>query len=78
MALFNLNLIAGIFPKNKSIEEKSKYFKGLTRSPEWIDAAIRKLKPTIENLTKLSGTKSEVVRLALANCVCSFIERCSR
>lgn len=50
----------------------------MIKSPDWLEAAVKKLKFVLKGLIKIVGNKSELVRLELAILSCSILEKTSR
>lgn len=64
--------------KGLSNEEKMKHVSELSRTDEWLEAAIKKLMPLLDSITVLVGNPEQAVRLELATLASELIQRSSK
>lgn len=70
--------LIGMSLKGLTNEQKLKHVSDLSRSDEWIEAAIRKVIPLLDSITVLVGNPEETVRLELAKLSSELIQKSSR
>jgi hypothetical protein len=68
--------ILGMTAKNQ--EKKREFFSSVERTDEWLQAAARKMVPTIKSLAKIRGSQSAVIRKELAVLSSLLVELCSK
>lgn len=64
--------------KGLSNEEKMKHVSDLSRSDEWLEAAIQKVLPLLDSITVLVGNPEQSIRLELAKLASELIQRTSK
>lgn len=64
--------------KGLSNEQKMKHVSDLSRTDEWLEAAIRKVLPVLDSMTVLVGNPEQPVRLELAILASELIQKSSK
>lgn len=68
----------GLGSKNAQPTDKLKQIEQKERSREWLHAASRKLKPIIDSMHKLTGSKNDKIRAELTSMVNNLLIYCPR
>lgn len=72
------SLLVGMSLKGLTDEEKMKHITDLSRTDEWLEAAIMKVLPILQSMTQLVAKTEQPIRLELAIFASELIQKSSK